>query len=58
MPNIVQVIPVAGPGNALPYALIGLEEGGRIWYGNFVYPPTPQPDGGPSAVQWRPLDAR
>ena len=55
--KLIQTLPVraAGGGSDLPYAVIGIEENGGMWFGVLKYDGK-QKDGGPLAVAWRPID--
>ncbi len=48
---MIQILPLGKP-EGLPFALIGLDDEGRVWYGTFEYGGK-TPDGGPAAVLWR-----
>ncbi len=50
MAKLIQVIPVAEESGGLPSALFGLDNEGRLFYGEFEYG---GPDPGPSAIRWR-----
>ena len=49
--KMIQILPSGKP-EGLPFALIGLDDEGRVWYGTFEYGGK-TPDGGPAAVLWR-----
>ncbi len=58
MPNIIQIMPAWSEGNMV-HGLIGLEEGGRIWYGAIEFGGGERPraeDSGPLAVAWRRIE--
>ncbi len=48
--KMIQLLPVGKPDN-VPFAFIGLDDDGRIWYGNVGYEKSP--DTGPTTVLWR-----
>lgn len=53
MNNLVQVVPLAMH-DRMPYAYLGLDTAGRLWYGRLAY--DNQQDGGPSKIAWRPIE--
>lgn len=57
MPKIIQMLPVARENGTLPFAVLGLEEGGALWYGFFDYDGKAK-DGGPSTVNWRRVEIK
>ena len=50
MPKFIQVIPVEHQDGGLPSALFGLDNEGRLFYGELEYS---GPGPGPSAIRWR-----
>jgi len=54
MPNIIQILPAGSQNNAV-YGILGLEEGGRLFYGILEYAKPMPKDGGPTGIMWRPL---
>jgi len=35
--KMIQILPVVGESGGLPFALVGLDDEGRVWYGTFEY---------------------
>jgi hypothetical protein len=57
MPNIIQIMPsFTTPENGIVWGVIGLEEGGRLWFGQFEY--TGEAQYGPAMIAWRPIESR
>jgi hypothetical protein len=52
--KMIQLLPLGNPDN-VPFALIGLDDEGRIWYSKVGYEKSP--DRGPTSVVWRPVGA-
>jgi len=50
MPKFIQMISVEHQDGGLPSALLGLDNEGRLFYGEIEYG---GPDPGPSAIRWR-----
>jgi len=48
--KMIQILPVVGESGGLPFAPVGLDDEGRVWYGTFEYggKKTTTPDGGPT----------
>ena len=57
--KMIQILPVVGESGGLPFALVGLDDEGRVWYGTFEYggKKTTTPDGGLTEVRWRHVEA-
>ena len=53
MAKFTQVIPIVEQGGGLPSGLFGLDNEGRLFYGEFEYS---GPDPGPAAIRWRLVD--
>ena len=56
MPSLIQVIPIEMDKN-ITYAVLGLEQGGRLWYGKLNYEGTSGAVG-PSSIEWRLVEAK
>jgi len=57
MPNFVQIVPsYTTPENGIVWGLIGLEEGGRLWFGQLDYKGDAQY--GPATISWRPIETK
>jgi hypothetical protein len=54
MAKLIQVIPIVEEGGGLPSALFGLDNEGRLFYGEVEYS---GPDPGPSVVRWRMVES-
>src|SRR5262245_2060851 len=50
MAQFIQGIPLVEEGGGLPSALFGLDDDGRLFYGELEYS---GPDPGPSTIRWR-----
>jgi hypothetical protein len=53
--DFIQLVPVRNESGSVT-ALYGLEAGGTVWYGHLIW--TGREGGGPSTIQWYPVDSK
>lgn len=54
--KIIQIL-LTGQAGGSPFALVGLDDDGHVWYGNFEYGGK-ETDPGPASIVWRLIGAK